>query len=87
MYRSAGENCRRKESVLSAWKMRGTRKSSAGFLQHLMRCIILAGCRMKHERVWQLSGRGQEGKPDYGETGEGTCTEPDGYHQWHGDGD
>ena len=49
-----------KESVLSAWKMRGTRKSSAGFLQHLMRCIILAGCRMKRERVWQLSGRGQE---------------------------
>ena len=26
-------------------------------------------------------------KPDYGETGEGTCTEPDGYHQRHGDGD
>lgn len=49
-----------KESVLSAWKMRGTRKSSAGFLQHLMRCIILAGCRKKLERVWQLSGRGQE---------------------------
>lgn len=31
-----------------------------GFLQHLMRCIILAGCQKKHERVWQLSGRGQE---------------------------
>ena len=26
-------------------------------------------------------------KPDYGETGEGTCAEPDGYHQRHGDGD
>lgn len=60
MYRSTGENCRGKESVLSAWKKHGIRKSSAGFLQHLMRCIILAGCRKKHERVWQLSGRGQE---------------------------
>lgn len=30
-YRSAGENCRRKESVLSAWKKHGIRKSSARF--------------------------------------------------------
>ena len=87
MYRSAGENCRRKESVLSAWKMRGTRKSSAGFLQHLMRCIILAGCRMKRERVCRGADKKCLWKPDYGETGEGTCTEPDGYHQRHGDGD
>ena len=29
--RSAGENCRRKESVLSAWKKHGIRKSSARF--------------------------------------------------------
>ena len=27
----AGENCRRKESVLSAWKKHGIRKSSARF--------------------------------------------------------
>lgn len=75
--------------VLSAWKKHGTRKSSAGFLQHLMRCIILAGCQKKHERVWQLSGADKKclWKPDYGETGEGTCAEPDGYHQRHGDGD
>ncbi len=60
MYRSAGENCRGRNRFCLRGRCAGTRKSSAGFLQHLMRCIILAGCRMKRERVWQLSGRGQE---------------------------
>ena len=72
MYRSTGENCRRKESVLSAWKMRGTRKAPPDFCNTL--CAVL---------YWQAAGRNTKEcgncrgadkkclwKPDYGETGE-----------------
>lgn len=89
MYRSTGETAGGRNRFCLRGRSTVPAKAPPDFCNTLCAVLYWQAARRNTKECGNCRGADKKclWKPDYGETGEGTCAEPDGYHQRHGDGD